>query len=198
MSKLFIGLMSGTSLDGVDAALIEFSNEKAEIKEALTLPFPDNLREAIRSICDHPQQHLDSVGELDIELGELFAKAAQKLLAETSTDADKITAIGSHGQTIRHRPDHQTPFTWQIGDPNIIVARTGITVVADFRRRDVALGGQGAPMVPAFHRAQFAAPDERRVVVNIGGIANISLLDGMESVSGYDTGPGNVLMNEWI
>ena len=126
-----------------------------------------------------------------------MADAAIALIEHAKVQADDIKAIGSHGQTLWHEPDGETPFTWQIGDPNIIAAKTGITTVADFRRRDLAHGGQGAPLAPAFHEAVFASPDSKRVIVNIGGFSNLTLLDPNAATTGFDSGPGNVLMDAW-
>ena len=199
MHDYFIGLMSGTSSDGVDAALVEFS-PMPRLHSSHFLPFAPALRTRIIEFAagSYRGDAVDELGRLDTELGELFAKAALALISKAGIKASEIRAIGSHGQTVRHRPETPHPFTLQIADPNIIAARTGIVTLADFRRRDVALGGQGAPLVPAFHHAVFADPKEARAVVNIGGIANITILpvaDG--TVSGFDTGPGNVLMDLW-
>lgn len=197
MTGFFIGLMSGTSLDGIDAALVNFETG-CRIEHAKTLPFPSDLRTDLLGVMNNPANvSLDMLGKLDAQLGIVFADAVNSLLANTNISATRITAIGSHGQTLWHRPDADPPFTWQLGDANIIAARTGITTVADFRRKDVALGGQGAPLVPAFHAAVFADPDEARAVVNIGGIANITVLNNAP-VLGYDTGPGNMLMDAWV
>lgn len=144
------------------------------------------------------RQTLSQFGQLDTQLGRLFADAVKALLKEQNLQARDIVAIGCHGQTVWHEPTGVAPHTLQIGDNNQIVARTGITVVGDFRRRDIALGGQGAPLVPAFHHALLAHPTERRMVLNIGGIANLSLLIPGQPVGGYDTGPGNMLMDAWI
>lgn len=197
MNAKFIGLMSGTSLDGIDAALVDFASG-CRIESSLTIPFPSDLRAALLGVMNDPANvSLDTLGKLDARLGIAFADAVNALLAKTQVSRDNIAAIGCHGQTLWHRPDSDPPFTWQLGDANIVAARTGITTVADFRRKDVALGGQGAPLVPAFHDAVFRSPDEKRAVVNIGGIANITLLND-EAVLGYDTGPGNILMDAWV
>src|SRR5579859_3173088 len=198
MSGLFIGLISGTSADGIDAVLME-SAPALRITATHFSPYPDPVRERVLKLSTghHSGDPVDEFGGLDVELGELFAAAALALLEESGTPASKVRAIGSHGQTVRHRPRARHPFTLQIADPNLIAARTGIAVVADFRRRDVALGGQGAPLLPAFHRVAFADSSEERVVANIGGIANITLLPPKGDVRGFDTGPGNVLMDLW-
>ncbi|MGH8281479.1 MAG: anhydro-N-acetylmuramic acid kinase [Gammaproteobacteria bacterium] len=199
MSEYFIGLMSGTSSDGVDAALVEFT-PAPRLHASHFLPYPEAFQaELLRFAAGRYQNDvLDQFGRLDSALGELFAQAALAVLKQSRLSNQDIRAIGSHGQTVRHRPGGPHPFSLQIADPNIIAARTGITTVADFRRRDMALGGQGAPLVPAFHHAVFADPHETRAVVNIGGIANLTLLSAQNGpVSGFDTGPGNLLMDAW-
>ncbi|HKT32868.1 MAG TPA: anhydro-N-acetylmuramic acid kinase [Gammaproteobacteria bacterium] len=197
--EYFIGLISGTSSDGVDAALMEFTSAPRLIASHF-LAYPDALRTELLdfSAGGYRGDAIDQLGRLDHQLGELFAQAAFALLKEAHMPATSVRAIGSHGQTVRHRPDASHPFTLQIADPNIIAARTGIATVADFRRRDLALGGEGAPLVPAFHCAVFANRDETRAVINIGGIANLTLLPAQGgTVIGFDTGPGNVLMDLW-
>ncbi|MGH8399519.1 MAG: anhydro-N-acetylmuramic acid kinase [Gammaproteobacteria bacterium] len=199
MNQFFVGLMSGTSADGIDAALVEFT-PAPRLRAHHFLIYESALRERILQLAagDAAGDAIDATGELDTELGTWFARAANELLQKADIPLAQIRAIGSHGQTIRHRPNGKHPFSWQIADPNVIAARTGISVVADFRRRDLALGGQGAPLVPAFHRAVFSDPHESRVVVNIGGIANVTLLPAEQGrVTGFDTGPGNVLLDAW-
>ncbi|HEX7048006.1 MAG TPA: anhydro-N-acetylmuramic acid kinase [Gammaproteobacteria bacterium] len=196
MPDVFIGLMSGTSLDGIDAALVDFSSG-VSVTHATTTPFPKDLRDTLQNLIEQPDGvSIDAIGMADAQLGLAYAAATQDLLAKTKTRADQVSAIGCHGQTIRHRPDADPAFTWQLGDANRIAAATGIPVVADFRRMDMAAGGQGAPLVPAFHAAMFADDTELRVIVNVGGIANITRLGPV--VTGYDTGPGNGLMDAWI
>lgn len=199
--ELFIGLMSGTSLDGIDAVLADFSAPHPLILACHTTPFPQQIERDIRSLCQPGDDHLDKLGATDQCLGELFADAALAVLAQTNLNSDDVAAIGCHGQTVRHRPTPNAtgaPFTLQIGDPNLVAARTGITTVADFRRRDMALGGQGAPLVPAFHRAVFQHSTLHRAVVNIGGMANITFLPTTSlPIQGFDTGPGNVLLDAW-
>ena len=201
MSELYIGLMSGTSLDGVDAALVDFSDSVIRLIDFAYVPFNQELKQAIHQLsqADTSVSLLD-YGALDTRLGHCFAEAALALLKQSHTPAESIKAIGSHGQTVYHAPDHAWPFTLQIGDPNIIAEYTGITTIADFRRRDMAAGGQGAPLVPAFHQAVFGHAQYHRCIVNIGGIANITLLPANSSapVIGFDTGPGNTLMDQWI
>ncbi|XTZ36673.1 anhydro-N-acetylmuramic acid kinase [Salmonella enterica] len=197
-SGRYIGVMSGTSLDGVDVVLAAIDETMVAQQASLTFPIPRPLKEAILSICQGQQLTLSQLGRLDTQLGKLFADAVLALMDRENLRAQEVVAIGCHGQTVWHEPTGSAPHTLQIGDNNQIAARTGITVVGDFRRRDMALGGQGAPLVPAFHHALLAHPTERRMVLNIGGIANLSLLIPGQPVRGYDTGPGNMLMDAWI
>ncbi len=197
---LYLGLMSGTSMNGVDAAVCEFQDSKlSRVVGTHTAIYPPALRQRLLAIVQQqPALQLSELAMLDAEVAQVFAGAALAALKKSAMDVRQIQAIGSHGQTLFHAPDNTPGTTLQIGDPSRIAAFTGITTVADFRRRDLALGGQGAPLVPAFHQAQFSNKAERRVVVNIGGIANITILPGDESgVRGFDTGPGNGLMDEW-
>lgn len=193
----FIGLMSGTSVDGIDAALVSFE-PSPRIVHAITHPMADALVASILQVSQTDgAMSLDELGRLDQRLGEALAEAAMQLLDDSGIPIDRVIAIGSHGQTLRHRPSGDAPFTMQAGDANVIAERTGLTTVADFRRRDVAAGGQGAPLVPAFHAAMLHSPTEDRAVLNIGGIANVTLLPAAGPVSGFDTGPGNALMDAW-
>ena len=190
-------MISGTSADGIDVALLEFA-PRLQLIAAQTYAYPTNLREQLLPLIHGAEQaSVDHLATLDAQVGESFARAARALIDEHRIDPTQIQAIGSHGQTIRHRPRAETAFTWQIGDPTRIVELTGITTVADFRRRDVAAGGQGAPLVPAFHASVFADPDEDRAVLNLGGIANFTLLPHGGAVRGFDTGPANALMDLW-
>ncbi|MCG8379288.1 MAG: anhydro-N-acetylmuramic acid kinase, partial [Proteobacteria bacterium] len=184
--------MSGTSMDAIDAALVSF-NGKASLKSYREYPIDNSLRYQIRNITEHSE--IAHISELDNELGYLFAKAVNDLLKGNNLNADDIAAIGSHGQTILHRPYGHHPTSIQIGDPNIISRETGILTIADFRRMDMAVGGQGAPLASAFHQYQFQQKEKNIVVLNIGGMANITLLSDAE-VIGFDTGPGNALMEE--
>ncbi|QIB66014.1 anhydro-N-acetylmuramic acid kinase [Kineobactrum salinum] len=193
--------MSGTSIDAVDCALLDCGGNTIKLLAAREAPIPATLRARIAAISQPGDNEIEALGRLDRDLGTLFATASLDLLAEAGLVSADINAIGSHGQTIRHRPpsaDRTAPFTLQIGDPNTIAELTGITTVADFRRRDMAAGGEGAPLAPAFHAAAFAAPDRNRAIVNIGGIANVSLLAGLTLSAGFDTGPGNTLLDHWI
>lgn len=190
--------MTGTSVDGLDLALIEDSTPP-KILAGRTFPLPSALRDnLLHLVHDSSQASIDLLGHSDVELGRCIGQAVVEFLNETGLSASAINAIGSHGQTVRHRPDSAFPFTMQIGDPHQIAEITGITTVADFRRRDMAAGGQGAPLVPAFHRALFQVPHETRVILNIGGIANVTHLSASAPLSGFDTGPGNGLMDLWI
>ncbi|MEM9056703.1 MAG: anhydro-N-acetylmuramic acid kinase [Pseudomonadota bacterium] len=199
MADYYVGLMSGTSMDGIDVGLTRIRDDTFEFVAGQCAEWPADVADLLRHAINHPMGvTLDSLGDLDVAVGLCFATAVLELLVKQKVAARDVAAIGSHGQTIRHRPDARRPFTTQIGDPNVIAARTGITTVADFRRRDLALGGQGAPLASAFHRAAFASPDEDRAVVNVGGIGNVTLLGADGSVSGFDTGPGNTLMDQWI
>jgi anhydro-N-acetylmuramic acid kinase len=195
---LYLGLMSGTSMDGIDAALVEFGTESCRVLAAQTFRYADELREAL-SVASKSPDHcaIDEIGRLDHWVAESFRDAALDLLKASATSADDVIAIGSHGQTLRHRPRADRPYTLQLGDPNIIAAGTGITTVADFRRCDLALGGEGAPLAPGFHQWAFSSGSPL-VIANIGGFANITVLgDDDVAVTGFDTGPGNTLMDGW-
>jgi anhydro-N-acetylmuramic acid kinase len=190
--------MSGTSLDAIDFVIAQRTGEAFKQIAGIALPLPENLRAQLLTICLDKKVDLLTLGEVDHQFALACAKGINQLLHSANFSAQQIAAIGSHGQTIFHSPLGQYPFTQQIGDANIIAAQTGIPCVADFRRMDMAYGGQGAPLVPAFHQALFAKQNEQRVIVNIGGIANVSLLTSNNHVLGYDTGPGNILMDAWI
>ena len=196
----YVGLMSGTSADAIDVVIVDFSGEQFRLIANHSSPLPQQIRTKIHALATPADNEIDRLGELDQQLGELFALTINDLINQAQLKPYQIQAIGSHGQTIRHRPPNTVkhPFTLQIGDPNVIAQRTGITTVADFRRRDMAAGGHGAPLVPAFHNAALYSDAVDRVVVNIGGMANITWLPTIGAVSGFDTGPGNVLMDAWI
>ncbi|MBD7948318.1 anhydro-N-acetylmuramic acid kinase [Psychrobacter communis] len=225
---LYIGMMSGTSLDGMDAVLCQFDGEE-NIQQPLRLlasisqDFPPHLREVLLALCQpngvqeltptmgEPSSELDWFGWASKEYAEFASDVVHNLLQQSNTDVESVLAIGCHGQTVRHRP--QMGFSLQLLDANIIAERTGISVVSDFRRRDMAVGGQGAPLVPAFHQALFATPDSTRVLLNLGGIANITVLPANANlinanpandalvnnspIIGYDTGPANLLLDAW-
>ncbi len=193
MSLRYVGLMSGTSLDGVDAALVDFAVPPGRLLAAHFVPYPDDVREEALALNRPGADEIERSGRLAVRITELYAEAA---VAVAAHDGEGIAAIGCHGQTVRHRPD--LGFTTQICNPALLAERTGLSVVADFRSRDIAAGGQGAPLAPAYHAACFARPDRHRVVVNIGGIANVTDLAPGRPVRGFDTGPGNVLLDAWI
>ncbi len=200
-TSYYIGLMSGTSLDGVDVVLADIQlPHKFTLLAAKTYPIPDKLKYELLSLSQKQQANeLDLYAHLDVKMGQLFAQCCLSIMQEQQISADQVFAIGSHGQTLRHYPVDEYPTTLQIGDPNIIAQETQITTIADFRRRDMAAGGQGAPLVPPFHQALFSDKKNNRAIVNIGGIANITFLstDSSDEVIGYDTGPGNGLMDNW-
>lgn len=199
---LYLGLISGTSVDGIDTAIASFDG-KPELIFGRTYAWQPQLKERLVTLGQQSATlTLDDIAELDVRIGAAFAEAAQRALADSGMQARQITAIGSHGQTLRHRPHGEFPYTLQLGDPNTITERTGIRVVADFRRRDVAAGGHGAPLLPALHAALLSSPDEDRAVLNLGGIANLTLLPKQAAadrshVRGFDTGPANGLMDAW-
>ena len=202
MSELYVGLMSGTSLDGIDAGLVEFNDDKINLLAFECFPFSEATRHTIQQLS-HPDKPilLKEYGATDTDLGELFSQAVNTLLNKANIASKEITAIGSHGQTIYHAPDISSAFSLQIGDPNVIAERTRITTIADFRRRDIAVGGQGAPLVPAFHRAIFSPlfnlEKQNISIINIGGISNITYLSSNNTV-GFDTGVGNTLIDYWV
>lgn len=193
--SIFIGLMSGTSVDGVDAVLVEFEPSLRVLGE-FHQPFPNDLRDKILQLATQANWPRDLYAEVDIRLGREYAKAVTALLKKAGVSADQVTAIGSHGQTIYHNPNSDYPVSYQIGDPHVLSVETGIEVVSDFRRRLVAQGEQGAPLVPIFHEYLYRDLGDC-VVLNIGGIANISILKKGEKAWGFDTGPGNCLMDEY-
>ncbi|RXR00292.1 anhydro-N-acetylmuramic acid kinase [Pseudoxanthomonas composti] len=197
MSELFLGLMSGTSADGIDAALVRFE-ATPQLVAARTYPWVPELRAQLVALGQGGDvTSLDALGELETRIGLAFAEAANALMREAEVAPASVRAIGSHGQTVRHRPAARHPFTWQMGDASVLAERCGITTVADFRRRDVAAGGQGAPLMPAFHAAMLHAQTEDRAVLNLGGIGNFTLLPTSGQVLGFDTGPANALMDAW-
>ena len=196
---LYIGMISGTSRDGVDAALVSFEAEQPRLLDSLCLPYPPALAALLKDMVEAGQRPLDSELErADTLLSEFFSQAAQTLLEKAGIEPSAITATGSHGQTVWHDPDGARPESIQLGSPQSIAEQTGIVTVGDFRRADIEAGGQGAPLAPLLHRALFKPPSGVRVVLNLGGIANISILGGDGSVSGFDTGPANCLMDAWI
>ncbi|MCE9677934.1 anhydro-N-acetylmuramic acid kinase [Shewanella sp. AS1] len=198
-AKYYIGLMSGTSMDGIDAVLVDFSDDKIKLIESYTQAMPSHLLSGLQRLCQSGSDEINRMGTLDRSVAKLFAQAVNGLLQKAGVAKEQVIAIGSHGQTVRHMPNLEMGFTLQIGDPNTIAILTGIDVIADFRRKDIALGGQGAPLVPAFHQHSFAKTGCRRMILNIGGISNITYLPGDASeVIGFDNGPGNTLLDAWI
>ena len=190
--------MSGTSMDGIDAAVVTF-DEALSVESAKSFDYPDGLKEELHAAV--PQaEHLTTsqLGRLDKLIGAAFATACDAVLKESGIPKEQVKAVGSHGQTVFHAPEANPPFTLQLGDPTIIANRVGLPVVADFRRMDMTVGGQGAPLAPGLHQYLFGSPDTHRVVANIGGIANITVLPKSGAPIGFDTGPGNTLMNAWI
>lgn len=197
MSKLYIGLISGTSVDSIDAVLARIGNSSVELVGARSHDWPPQLQQRINALIAAPAPDWRELGALHIEIGKEFADAALALLAGCHVEPDEVSAIGHHGQTVYHAPDGPAPFTLQIGDANTVAARTGITTIADLRGYDMAVGGQGAPLVSALHNHLLRRETEARVVLNIGGIANITTLLPDSPIRGCDTGPGNTLLDAW-
>ena len=195
MATLYVGVMSGTSLDGADAALVDFSSEVPRTLAFATIPFTRELRDEILALSSPGKDSIELAGRVSLEVAEIYARAVEAVLAGAGVARKDIAAIGCHGQTVRHRPD--LGFTIQLNDPARVAERSGIDVVADFRRRDMAAGGQGAPLGPAFHEAVFRHPQRSRAVVNIGGISNVTWLPPGGATLGFDCGPGNVLLDGW-
>lgn len=197
-NNLYIGVMSGTSLDGIDSALVHVEDDNVSLLAHSNFPIPSSLKKQLLNIVTGQSTSLVAIGQIDHKLGHLYADAINALLEQSGYKAEQITAIGNHGQTVFHQPDGDAPFTMQLGNANIIACNTGITTIADFRRKDMALGGQGAPLVPAFHQSIFKPTSSSTLILNIGGIANISVLRPNTATIGYDTGPGNMLLDIWI
>ena len=197
MSTLYLGVMSGTSLDGVDLVLVDFA-QGIQSKAHVALPMPQSLRDTFLRLNQSGHDELHEAALAANALANLYAQGVQSLLAQEHLKPQDIAAIGAHGQTVRHQPQMHdgVGYTLQINNPALLAERTGICVVADFRSRDVAAGGQGAPLVPGFHQHLFARAGETVAVLNIGGMANLSILRGAD-VLGFDCGPGNVLMDLW-
>ena len=194
----YLGCISGTSVDGLDIACIDVhANQDIQIRCGDTIPLPDHIRDELLTLANPSPGEIDRLGAADAVLGRCIGEAICAFLTNNEIDPATVEAIGSHGQTVRHRPpgQHVEAFTLQIGDPNQITETTGIKVVADFRRRDLAAGGQAAPLVPRFHQALFGADASTTVVLNVGGISNITVLS--DPIIGFDTGPGNALLDIW-
>ena len=205
-AELYIGLMSGTSIDGIDVALVEFTEDRCKLLQVYNHSIDARIKQKLVEISSPVSdfeirlpKRIELLAELDVIMGNYFADAVNRLIDIHQIESDKIVAIGSHGQTIRHRPSNQSAFTMQIGDANIIAEKTGIQTVADFRRSDIAAGGQGAPLAPAFHNAILRSRLESRIILNLGGIANITYLpkDESQPVIGFDTGTANTLLDAW-
>ena len=198
-SELYIGLMSGTSMDGLDGVLVDFSNGGCQVLQHVGLPLEPALRAALLALNTSGPDELHRAALAANALARTSAEAVRALLERTGMAASAVAAIGAHGQTVRHRPGafDGTGYTLQLNNPSLLAENTGIAVVADFRSRDVAAGGQGAPLVPAFHQHLFARPNETVLVLNLGGMANLSVLRADASVLGFDCGPGNVLLDGW-
>lgn len=193
---LVVGLMSGTSLDGVDAVLVDFAEDRPRALATFWLPYSDAIRQQALQLQTPQHDEIRSAALFANELARCYAEAARQVLAKAGLDATQVAAIGCHGQTIRHQP--AAGYSVQLNNPALLAELAGITVVADFRSRDIAAGGQGAPLVPAFHAAVFAHPERHRVILNIGGIANLTNLAPGNPVRGFDCGPGNLLLDAWI
>ena len=194
LPDIFIGLMSGTSLDGADAVACRFEDNHAQFLGHAHLPYPTSLRNQLLSLLTTGEDEINRCGHAGIQLAYFYASVVEKLLQQTCLNRKEIRAIGVHGQTIRHCP--QAGFTFQLNNPALLAELSGIDVIADFRSRDMAAGGEGAPLVPAFHACVFSSKDPR-AIVNIGGIANVTLLKD-NSILGFDCGPGNTLMDIWV
>jgi anhydro-N-acetylmuramic acid kinase len=194
--ELYVGLMSGTSLDGVDAALVEFCANLPRLIATHYSPFPSRLVSQLLELQTPGENELHRAALLANELAEIYHQSVRALLEKAAAKPESVRAIGCHGQTIRHNPRHG--YTLQLGNPSLLAELCGISVVADFRGRDIAAGGQGAPLVPAFHDAVFRITDLHRIVLNIGGIANVTNLAPATATTGFDCGPGNMLMDAWI
>lgn len=195
-SELYVGLMSGTSLDGVDAVLVDLQGNGARILGSAHHPYPKSLRDDLLALCAPGVDELGRAALTGNELARVYAATVASLLGPLQVEKADIRAIGCHGQTVRHRPD--LGYSLQLGNASLLAELAGLRVVADLRSRDIAAGGQGAPLVPAFHAAMFADPNEDRVVLNLGGIANLTLLLRASGVRGFDSGPGNGLMDLWV
>jgi anhydro-N-acetylmuramic acid kinase len=193
--SLFIGIMSGTSLDGADAVLADLSHPRPRSMGTSFAPYSADLRQRLLALSAPGSDGLDAAGACATELADIYAEAVTRVMRDVGIPATEIAAIGCHGQTVRHRPERG--YTIQLNDPARLAEKTGIDVVADFRRRDIAAGGQGAPLVPAFHEAVFRDATRHRVIVNIGGISNATSLPPRRQASGFDCGPGNMLLDAW-
>lgn len=195
-SELYVGLMSGTSLDGVDAVLADFGTHPPGMIATHYLPYPRHLSDRLLALQSSSSDELHLAALLGNDLSRLYHRAVEAVLEKAAVQAESIEAIGCHGQTVRHNP--KEGYSLQLGNPALLAELSGICVVADFRNRDMAAGGQGAPLVPAFHDAVFRTPETHRIVLNVGGIANVTDLNPGTITTGFDTGPGNMLLDAWI
>lgn len=195
-ADLYIGLMSGTSLDGIDAVLVDFCTIPPKLIATHYLPYPLGLSGRLLALQKKDVDELHHAALIGNQLALLYHQAIKSLLEKAGAEAESVHVIGCHGQTIRHNP--HDGYTVQLGNPALLAELSGIGVVADFRSRDIAAGGQGAPLVPAFHDAVFRSPDVHRIILNIGGIANITDLQPDSITKGFDTGPGNMLLDAWV
>jgi len=200
MSKnnYYIGLISGTSVDGIDAALVNFESDVPELVATCSYPIPDTLRHDVLELCKGENIHLSQLGGTHVALGQLFADAVTELLSKSKIDREDIIAIGNHGQTVWHEPEGNKPFTLQLVDSNTLAYRSGITTVGDIRSRDISAGGQGAPLAPLLHKQVFGSDKVDRAIINIGGFSNITCLCRNTEAKAFDAGPGNVLMDYWV
>ena len=197
-SELYIGLMTGTSLDSADAVLIDFQSSEPQLLAHHSEPLPATLRHDLLALTHADNNEISTLMHCDRTLGLMYSQTVRHMLTSAGVDAHAVLAIGSHGQTVRHAPDIDLPWTLQIGDPATLAVNTGIRVVADFRRQDIAAGGHGAPLAPGFHAAVFQSNEEDRIILNLGGIANISILPRHGAITGFDTGPANSLLDLWV
>ena len=197
MSKLFIGLMSGTSVDSVDTVLIDLEEDNIQLIGSCSYPISGEIKQSVFSAVKSNSLSIEEISLLDETMARVFIGAVQKILSKEKKDSKDIIAIGSHGQTIKHSPNSPNPFSLQVGKAKIIANSTKITTVTDFRSQDITAGGQGAPLTPIFHEKIFNTDQKKKVIVNIGGITNLTSIDPSNFVFGYDTGPGNCLMDIW-
>ena len=198
MESCYVGLMSGSSMDGIDSVLVSFHQENhARVLASEYTPYSDNTRNKLGELLKSPVRESELAWELETELGQLYAQSIQNLM--DGREISEINAVGCHGQTILHSPETKPSFSWQLGDASIVANQTGLPVVSNFREADMLVGGQGAPLAPAFHQVVFRSRDKARAIVNIGGISNVTYLPSNESdkTIGFDTGPGNVLCDAW-
>ena len=197
MSNIFIGLMTGTSADSLDLAAVDFTATKFEVIGLKNFEIPKQIKTQVLEQTRSKELEQSSIEDLDIQLSKFFVKSIQEFMISLSLESNQIVAIGSHGQTIKHEPNADLPFSLQIGNPQLLSNKLGIKTIGNFRDDDIAAGGQGAPLSPIFHKEVFASENEERVIINIGGITNISVV-GRSDLIGFDTGPGNCLIDAWI